>query len=176
MTTLYKNPDGTIGANGDGAPMLAPTQEAFEDCCCGCPGCVITLYIEDQQCSFTEKDVTVVLTGYLCYTIVGAADCDGANQAINIYATGDTTVCVDYAWQNPIAVCDTRIQPRVNGVIETWDSTAVLLLEGESDTITLDSGDRLQIFSNILNGCTNGDHDDHGGRATWTVGECPECP
>ena len=35
---IYRNPDGSVGArNPDtGDLMVAPTQEEFEECCCGC--------------------------------------------------------------------------------------------------------------------------------------------
>ncbi|MCK4625176.1 MAG: hypothetical protein KAV00_07695 [Phycisphaerae bacterium] len=160
----------TIKAEG-GNILVRPTGGVLATDCK--TGCRITLYLEDQQCSSTPRDVTVRLTGKLCYRIVDATPCFGVDEAINIYAAGNTTVLVEYIGR--AGACYQRLQPRVNGSIVLWDSGAELLLPYESDTISLQADDRLQIYMNITGGCVNGDHDDHGGRAVWSIDGCPEC-
>lgn len=54
MTRLYMNPDGTVGVDSSGNPMAAPTQEEFEDCCCG----------RCQWCATTPRTLTLTIANW----------------------------------------------------------------------------------------------------------------
>ena len=66
---IYRNPDGSVGGLDAGKVMVAPTQEEFEDCCCGepCTDCtgeqpvpvvsVVGICEEQVFCESIEDDV-----------------------------------------------------------------------------------------------------------------------
>ena len=137
-------------------------------CCCG-TSCKITLNLEDQRCSSTTRDVTLIVTGKIKYFVDYGPVCGSNEFVIKLYADEDGPITVNYSWWSPSAGCVQRFRPKVDGTFRNWDDGSELLEREQSKTVTMSKGQRLQLYMTNLNGCVDGDHDDNAGRATWSI-------
>jgi len=71
-------------------------------CCCGV-SCKITLNLEDQRCSTTTRDVTLIVTGKIKYFIDYGPVCNSNQFVIKLYADADGPLTVTYSWWSPSA-------------------------------------------------------------------------
>jgi hypothetical protein len=63
MVSLYRNPDGTIARRSDGALMRPPTQEEYDECCCG-------KNVSENTCSYCA-----ITPAWLLVTLSGIVTC-----------------------------------------------------------------------------------------------------